>query len=274
MCWLSLSLWNSALGFEGKISLIWRHSVVLFSSRERRTGLSVSPEQTVWDGGHAVLLWNFEEGDWVSFRKPSGMCMGKPVWAAGISSKRRSTARVQRLHHGREEPVFVIRNAMEKSVHCSQLNTFFVLLVLWFTYKVFSSMTPSSWLPKMPTPVHDTTFYFHQAALQPNNFAVLRLLIVPKCNTNWHVWNIYKESNDTLFSFIKNYVLLSRKSPPRSLSHTWGREDSTNTSSCRGTSLLRCNDFTLMRVYTVYTVYTAFFPLSFPFDLSHVVCDL
>lgn len=64
------------------------------------------------------------------FRKPSGMCMGKPVWATGISSKRRSTARVQRLHHRSEEPVFVIRNAMEKSAHCSQPDTFFVLLVL------------------------------------------------------------------------------------------------------------------------------------------------
>lgn len=97
---------------------VWSGAILLFcfrpgTSRERRTGLSVSPEQTVWDGGHAVLLWNFEEGDWVPFRKPSGMCMGKPVWATGISSKR-STARVQWLHHGREEPVFVIRNAMEK----------------------------------------------------------------------------------------------------------------------------------------------------------------
>lgn len=56
----------------------------------------------------------FEEGDWVPFRKPWGMCMGKPVWATGISSKRRSAARTKGLHHGRGEPVFVIRNAMEK----------------------------------------------------------------------------------------------------------------------------------------------------------------
>lgn len=42
------------------------------------------------------------------------MCMGKPVWATGISSKRRSTTRVHRLHHGSEEPVFVITNATEK----------------------------------------------------------------------------------------------------------------------------------------------------------------
>lgn len=102
-----------------KEKLVWCGAILLFcfrpgTSREMRTGLSVSPEQTVWDGGHAVLLWNFEEGDWVPFRKPSGMCMGKPVWATGISSKRRSTARVQRLHNGREEPVFVIRNAVEK----------------------------------------------------------------------------------------------------------------------------------------------------------------
>lgn len=99
--------------------VVWCGAILLFcfrpgSSRERRTGLSVSPEQTVLDEGLAVLLWKFAEGDWVPFRKPSGMCMRKPVWATGISSKRRSTARVQRLHHGREEPVFVIRNAMEK----------------------------------------------------------------------------------------------------------------------------------------------------------------
>lgn len=99
--------------------VVWCGAILLFcfrpgSSRERRTGPSLSPEQTVLDEGHAVLLWKFAEGDWVPFRKPSGMCMGKPVWATGISSKRRSTTRVQRLHHGREEPVFVIRNAMEE----------------------------------------------------------------------------------------------------------------------------------------------------------------
>lgn len=40
--------------------------------------------------------------------------MGKPVWATGISSKRRNKAQVYRLHHRSGDSGFVIRNAMEK----------------------------------------------------------------------------------------------------------------------------------------------------------------
>lgn len=47
------------LGFDGRSSLIGAIQLFCFlpvMSRERRTSLNVSPVQTVWDGGHAVLL--------------------------------------------------------------------------------------------------------------------------------------------------------------------------------------------------------------------------
>lgn len=107
---------------------VWSGAILLFcfrpgTSRERRTGLSVSPEQTVWDGGHAVLLWNFEEGDWVPFRKPFGNVYGKTCvghWnllkeeystSAMTSPRERGTGLCDQKCHG-------------KSVHCSQPNTY------------------------------------------------------------------------------------------------------------------------------------------------------
>lgn len=147
---ISLSLWDLTWSLSDAILLLCFHPGM---SHAMRTGFSVSHKQTVRDGGHTVL-WKFEEGDRVPFRKPSGMCMGKPEWASGISSKTRSAARVQRLHHGRDEPVFVIRSGVETVNIVHSLTVFFfcvVLLVLWFTYKVPSSLTPSDCLPKIPT---------------------------------------------------------------------------------------------------------------------------
>lgn len=89
--------------------------------REWRTSLYVS--QTVWDGMF-MYFETLRKETGFRFWKPWGMCMGKPVWATGISSKRRNKAQVYRLHHRSGDSGFVIRNAMEKVFIVRSLTNF------------------------------------------------------------------------------------------------------------------------------------------------------
>lgn len=142
------------------------------TSREYRTAPSVSPEQNIWGWRTCCSSLKLRKETGFRFWKPSGMRMGKPVWATGISSKRQSTARVQGLHRRSVDPVFVIRNATEKVSIVHSLTHFFVLLVLWFTYKGSGSPTSSNWSPKMPTRVQDNAFSVHDSLPPPNGLIV------------------------------------------------------------------------------------------------------
>lgn len=75
------------------------------------------------------FFWNFWGRRLDFFSEPSGTRMGKPVWATGISSKRRSTAGAHRPHHGSKEPVFVITNATGKK--CLLFTAWQVFLFFW-----------------------------------------------------------------------------------------------------------------------------------------------
>lgn len=139
------SSWNSVLGFEGNGSLIGAIQLFCFcpeTSWERRKEQSQVCLRSK-QFGIENMLFVFEtlrKETGFLFSGPSGMRMGKPVWATGISSKR-SRAQVQTSPQEWGTGL-CDQKCHGKSVHCSQPDAFFVLLVLWFTYKVFGSLTP------------------------------------------------------------------------------------------------------------------------------------
>lgn len=124
---VSLLMCNSALLFKrpGAIPLFF----FFFHVLEQRTGLTVSPDQTVLDGGQAVLRLK-------PIRKETGFLLEsyqECVWETCVGHwnllKEKTIGRVQSPHHGREELVFVIRNAIEK-VRIVSSPTDFVPLVV------------------------------------------------------------------------------------------------------------------------------------------------
>lgn len=89
----------------------------------------MSPDQTVLDGGQAVLRLKV-------IRKETGFLLEsyqECVWETCVGHwnllKEKTIGQVQSPHHGREELVFVIRNAMEK-VRIVSSPTDFVPLVV------------------------------------------------------------------------------------------------------------------------------------------------
>lgn len=63
-----------------------------------------------------------------------------------------------RLHHGSKEPVFVITNATEKNLYCSQPDAFFCSSGPVIHLHGRSLTTLCKQRAKMPTQVRDTTF--------------------------------------------------------------------------------------------------------------------